>query len=246
MMLGLLPWIALCNAKPSESDLPVIKIASLDWPPYTAEYLPEQGFTTALVKRVFLNMGYQLEVVFLPWSRAIYESKHRQSEYIGYFPEYPLDDNDVQLSASLGKSEINLIQHIDSNIIIGRTLDLKRYSFFVVKDYVNTPELDDYIARNVVQPLISLSDKNSILKIAYKRADLAVIDGKVFDYLITHDEELQAKAKGKVKLHPFALGAQTLHIAFNKHNPKYPELVNQFNAELLRLLNESQIDATAN
>ncbi len=235
-------WLWPCQPLLAEqpTTLPVVKIVSLDWPPYTGANEPGQGVITVALRRIFLRLGYQLDVEFMPWSRAMLEVRRPKSDYIGYFPEYPIEDPLVQLSDSIGSSELRLIQHVDSNISLQQTLDLQRYSFFVVKDYVNTAELDLLIAQRRLTPQLSLSDKNSIQKIVYKRGELAVIDGKVFQHLIKHDAELMATAQGKVRLHPFVLGQQSLHVAFNKQHPAYPQLLQQLNAELRKLqLNHS-------
>jgi polar amino acid transport system substrate-binding protein len=234
---SVLLWLGPCQpilaAEPAA--LPVLKIVSLDWPPYTGANEPGQGSATVTLRRVFLRLGYQLDVEFMPWSRAMLEAKRPQSSYIGYFPEYPIDDPQVQLSASIGSSELRLIQHVDNHFAVNSVLDLLHHAFFVVKDYVNTPELDRLIAQRKLKPQLSLSDKNSIQKIAYKRGELAVIDAKVFQHLISHDTELLATVQGKVRLHPFVLGQQSLHVAFNKQHPSYPKLLQQLNAELSKL-----------
>ena len=41
------------------------------WEPYYSETLPNGGVVTEIVRRAFEISGYQIEVTWLPWARAI-------------------------------------------------------------------------------------------------------------------------------------------------------------------------------
>lgn len=232
LLLLLLPMLAQALLTPAA--LPVIRIASLEWPPYTSAGQPAGGFTTELVRETFLRMGYRLEVEFMPWSRAIREASRADPVFFGYFPEYPLKNKQFLLSASIGSSELRLIQHTERQLSVTATVDLARHSLLVVQDYVNTDELDRLILEGIIQPQISLSDKKSIQMIARKRADLAVIDKKVFQHLIRYDAELAHTVSNRVRLHPFVLGQQSLHLAVNRQYPGAVALLKAFDAELAK------------
>lgn len=64
-----------------------VYLTSLEWPPYSSAELPNQGASIAVAKAAFAAMGYQLEVEFYPWSRAVALAT-RDKKYAGYFPEY--------------------------------------------------------------------------------------------------------------------------------------------------------------
>jgi polar amino acid transport system substrate-binding protein len=63
----------------------VVQLTSLDWPPYSSKSLSEQGASVAVAKAAFKAMGYELQVSFYPWSRAIALAKDSSSQYAGYF-----------------------------------------------------------------------------------------------------------------------------------------------------------------
>src|SRR3990167_6079785 len=73
---------------PTVAAAEIIRLASLEWPPYTGAQLPDGGESTATLKAAFAAAGYQLEVDFLPWERALALAKAPNSGYAGYFPEY--------------------------------------------------------------------------------------------------------------------------------------------------------------
>lgn len=48
-----------------------IRIAAIDWCPQICVGKQEQGYVVDIVKEVYKDSGYKLEIEFLPWSRAI-------------------------------------------------------------------------------------------------------------------------------------------------------------------------------
>lgn len=57
----------------------VIRLTSLEWPPYSGKYLPEGGISIKIAKEAFLAEGYTLHVDFYPWARTVkagLESNH--------------------------------------------------------------------------------------------------------------------------------------------------------------------------
>lgn len=65
----------------------VIRLTSLEWPPYSGEKVAEQGASVAVVRAAAAAMGYTLEVKFFPWSRAVAMAQDEKSGMHGYFPE---------------------------------------------------------------------------------------------------------------------------------------------------------------
>ena len=50
-------------------------MATIDWPPYYSEHLYKQGPITEITRQVLAKLGYQLNVSFIPWKRAIEHTK---------------------------------------------------------------------------------------------------------------------------------------------------------------------------
>jgi len=49
---------------------PQLRMATLEYPPYSSEHLPDGGSIVALTRRAFAVRGYPLQIDFLPWARA--------------------------------------------------------------------------------------------------------------------------------------------------------------------------------
>lgn len=223
-------WWSLALCCPLLSAEPV-RLASLDWPPYTGQEMNQQGETTMLVRRVFQSMGLDMQTEFLPWSRAIRASEKPDSPYAGYFPEYPNHNKDFLLSDSLGVSELGFVEASAKPLGQLTSEALKSLQLGVVQDYVNLQLVDQMIQSGQLQPQLALSDRQNILKVALGRLDLAVIDRRVLEYLLRYDSEVKRLATGKVQFNSSLLELKTLHLALRRQS-SHQTLMQQFNHHL--------------
>jgi polar amino acid transport system substrate-binding protein len=164
------------------------KMTSLDWPPYTDEKLPAQGAASAVVAEAIKASGNHVKIEFYPWSRSVYLVKTGKS-HIAYFPEYYSKSNEAEFlySDPIGVGPLVFIER-KANPIQWTTYDsLKGKKIGVVKDYVNTDELDAKIASKVLFADVAPDDVKNILKLAAGRVDIAVIDTNVFNFLVQNN-----------------------------------------------------------
>jgi len=89
---------------------PLVRLAVSEWPPFTGEHLPGNGIGTDTLRQMLGRAGYQLELVWLPWTRAVRDGSGMDSKLDGYFPEYTTADTRrrCQLSAPIGMSVLGL------------------------------------------------------------------------------------------------------------------------------------------
>ncbi|WP_394202151.1 substrate-binding periplasmic protein [Shewanella waksmanii] len=66
----LLLSLLLLSASPAHSE--TISIAAIDWCPQICPEKQNQGFVIDIVKRVFEQSPYELDINYYPWSRAIF------------------------------------------------------------------------------------------------------------------------------------------------------------------------------
>ena len=224
----------------------VIRLASLDWPPYTGYQLEQQGETTVLLRQVFSAMNMELQTEFLPWSRAIRDSEKTNGTYAGYFPEYQNQNTKFILSDSLGVSELGFVEATAKPLGPLSFPLLPKLQLGVVQDYVNLTVVDQMIARGQLTPQLAFSDRQNILKVALGRLDLAVIDRRVLLYLLEHDADVKRLAKGKVQFNASLTELKTLHLAL-KSDPTHQLLLEKFNQHLQKLKSDSvALPAVAN
>lgn len=229
-LLGLLLSASAPASQPLQQSTNTVYLASLEWPPYTGQQLANGGKTAELVSHIFQQMGYQVVIDFLPWSRAVKFSTGPKPKYLAYFPEYPLEHEDLQLSGCIGYSHVGLAEHKEAPLQINSYTDLQDYRLGVVQDYVNTTTIDQMIEDKLLKVEVSLNDKQNLLRLAHQRLDAAVIDYDVMQYLIATEPEL-TPFKQVLQFNHSEYEMKTLHMAVNIHHPA-AALLTEFNQKL--------------
>lgn len=195
-----------------------VYMTSLHWPPYTGKELLDQGRTIKQAKQVFTSMGYQLEVDFFPWGRAIALGLDENSKYLGYLPEYFHEKltSRCTFSEAMGFSPLGFAQ-LKSNPISWKSLDDIQTlpSIGVVKDYVNSSKLDAKITNGEIKADEAVNDLENIKKLGAKRVPIIVIDENVLRYLLRTEPEL-AHLKDKVEMNNKLLEKKSLYLCFKK------------------------------
>ena len=135
-----------------------LRLASLDWPPYTGYQLEQQGETTVLLRQVFAAMQQEVQTEFLPWSRAIRASEKTGGLYAGYFPEYQTHNPKFILSDSLGVSELGFVEATAKPLGQLSMAVLAKFQLGVVQDYVNLTVVDQMIGRGQLTPELAFSE----------------------------------------------------------------------------------------
>jgi len=213
----------------------VVRLTSLDWPPYSGKHLAQQGASVAVAKAAFKAMGYDLQVSFFPWSRAVALAKDGKSNFSGYFPEYYSDDTakDFIYSEAMGSGPLGFAERKDNSIVWSDLNDLKAYKIGVVQDYINTTDFDAMVASKALKTSSTTSDTKNLLKMVNGRLDLAVVDKNVMNYLFKTDKGL-AKKSANAQFNSTLLEDKKLFICFKK-NAKGEELAKIYNEGLKKI-----------
>lgn len=213
----------------------VVRLTSLDWPPYSGKHLAQQGASVAVAKAAFKAMGYDLQVSFFPWSRAVALAKDGKSNFSGYFPEYYSDDTakDFIYSEAMGSGPLGFAERKDNSIAWSDLNDLKAYKIGVVQDYINTTDFDAMVASKALKTSSTTSDTKNLLKMVNGRLDLAVVDKNVMNYLFKTDKAL-AKKSANAQFNSTLLEDKKLFICFKK-NAKGEELAKIYNEGLKKI-----------
>ncbi|NQD36444.1 transporter substrate-binding domain-containing protein [Permianibacter sp. IMCC34836] len=193
----------------------VIRLASLEWPPYTGEQLPDGGSTSAVLKAAFAAAGYQLEIDYLPWERTLALANSADSGYAGYFPEYFSSEISEHFlySVPIGSGPLGLAQRRVKPLVWQQLTDLQPFTIGVVQGYVNTEEFDASVAAGLQRVQPAGSDAQNLKKLAAGRIDAAVIDYNVMRYLLRHDQSL-TPVKQLLEFNPRLLEDKLLFVCF--------------------------------
>ena len=223
----------------SPSQPPMIYLATLEWPPYSSKHLPNGGETVEKVVSVFKRMGYDPQIEFLPWSRAVRGTSGVSPTYLGFFPEYPSENSHFIFSDALGESVIGFVYKKSKKLELTTITSLTKYRLGVVKDYINTPEIDRLIQSGEIKPNVAINDRQNLVSLLNDEIDIAVIDERVMLYILENDPGLKQRAKAKFIFDKTLSRRQTLHLAFSRYHPE-SALFQRFNATLKQMNLEIQ------
>lgn len=213
----------------------VIRLTSLEWPPYSGAKLDQEGASVAVVRAAVEAMGYKLEVKFFPWNRAVALAKDPNGGFHGYFPEYYSDElaKEWVFSDPIGTGPLGFVEPTAAPVAWASLADLKDKTIGTVDGYVNTAEFDAMAASGALKVEPVVDDATNVKKVAAGRVPLAVIDRNVLNYLLANDPSLAA-ARGKVQFNARLLEDKALYVALQR-SPKGEEAARVINEGLKKI-----------
>ncbi|MFC3095110.1 amino acid ABC transporter substrate-binding protein [Alteromonas sediminis] len=239
----------------SQGNRNTLRGVTLDWPPYIAQSLCDKGWVFRLAVATVLESGFDLEIVFLPWARAVREAEQGKADFL--FPEYfieetaPSDNFDsktrrqlLALSLPFPGGPIGLTKKSSNDFVYnGDLLSLQTKLVGVVRGYQNTPAFDKLMDNGILR-VTEATDDNHLLRLLLNgRVDVAVGDPLVFDDLyqeIVNGSE-PTTLPSITHLTP-SLGVKDLYFAFSKQTPDWQATIQLFNQTLLKFTNNSIIE----
>jgi polar amino acid transport system substrate-binding protein len=208
-----------------------VVLTTLSWEPYYGPELPDQGFVTELSRAAFSRMGYDLEIRFLPWARALKMAESGGSDGVlgGYYSEERAQS--LAFSEPLYSVEVVFAKLKHRDIPYRSLEDLKPYSIGYTRGGVVNREFD---AATFLRIEESVDQKNTLQRLLAGRIDLMMDARPVILHLLNGPFSGNADAvellSPPVSMHP-------LYNAFSKKKSDYRELTAAFN-EGLRLIKE--------
>lgn len=232
LLLGLLFLGLLTASTAGHADDRTVRLTSLDWPPYTGSELPDGGASVVVARAAFEAMGYELEVSFYPWNRAVNLARDGE-RYHGYFPEYYASSIEAEFhfSDAMGSGPLGLAEQADNPFEWDSIEDLHGLRIGVVSGYVNTDAFDAAVAAGDIQGMEAPADSNNLRMLQAGRLQMTVIDQNVMNYLLATE---LPDAADSLSFNPRLLEDKSLHICFSR-TERGEELVEIFNQGLEKI-----------
>ena len=210
------------------------KMTSLDWPPYTNDQLAAQGASSAVVTEAMKAAGNAVKIEFYAWTRTVNLAKS-DAAYIAYFPEYYSKENAAEFlySDPIGTGPLVFVERKAAPVTWTSYDSLKGKKIGVVKDYVNTEELDAKIASKALSADVAPDDVKNLLKLAAGRIDVAVVDVNVYNYLAKNDASVKGVA-AQLQVNAKVLEDKKLFVCFKK-SPEGEKALKAFNQGLKKV-----------
>ena len=205
-----------------------LTLVSTDYPPYFASDLSEGGTLTAIARAAFKAEGYDMDVVYRPWARVMYEVKN--GEHDGVLAVwYSADREDfLAYSDSVAQTKIGFYGRRNKPIKVNDLASLHSYTVGTVRGYANPPSFD---AANLHTEEV-VDDLTNLKKLAAERIDLALIDMALAHWLIS--KNLPASGSKISALEP-PVETMPLYIGISRKLPDYAKVVADFNRGLTKI-----------
>ncbi|MFZ5722435.1 MAG: substrate-binding periplasmic protein [Pseudomonadota bacterium] len=212
-----------------------VRCATEPYPPYVSPALPGNGWLWELVHAAFASQGIEATLEFLPWARAVEETRsgardcllaafHTEERARWFIYSQPIGEVRTGFFRRRDRTDIRFDGSMDS---------LRRWSIGVGRHYANS-ELFDRDARLNKIPLDSSEQGMRMLYL--RRIDLMAGAETVDRYHLRHALEPQHPGIGDaVEFIEPPLQVQPLYAAFSRQRHDHAGLVRIFNAGLAKL-----------
>lgn len=177
-------WLA-CSAQ-AQAPPKLMRLSTLEWPPYTGALLPQGGLSTRVTSVVAKAAGYRLVTASFEWSTTV-EKGEKDPNFDGYFPEYytQVREQACHLSQPIGTSVLGLASLRSAPIQWNGLGELSGYRLGVVDGYSNGEEFDQRVKEKRQPVELAPSDALNVNKLRNGRIKGIVIDKNVLDYTLS-------------------------------------------------------------
>lgn len=207
--------------------LKLMRLATLEWPPYNGQLLPQDGLSTRIATVVAKAAGYRLISASFEWASTV-EKGERDPNYEGYFPVYFSTEREkvCHLSQSIGTSLLGLATLKGAPLPWNTISDLEQYKLGVVEGYVNGDAFDKAIKEKRQMVEVGVSDAFNVKRLREGKIRGIVIDKNVLNYTLS-----RLGGAEQVVFNPRPIAQLPLHVCF-KSSPVGLEMRNAFDAAL--------------
>jgi len=211
-----------------------VVLGAYEFPPFVGEQLPNGGIFTEITVEAFKKVGYQVEVQFLPFARALQYGKDGEVDGIVMFWHNTEREQWFIFSDPLPTSQVGFYKRKNDTISFTTYANLKSYRIGVCRGYANPPGFDEAQLKTDVVT----TDKQNLQKLQAKRIDLALIEKRMAQYLI-QTEFPQFAAELEWMKPPLEIKQQYLGVS--KKAVAYEQKLHDFNQGLKQLTDEGVV-----
>lgn len=231
LMLGLICSLLACHAV---AQRPILQIATGELAPYATALRPDNGIALSVVQEAFQTQGFDVQYTFLPWSRALAETKVGKWDGTAYWGKKPVHETDFLISDNVLTEQWVFVHRKDLNFDWHALSDLRPYRVAMVRDYTYTPGLWAMAQAGELK-VENLPDDISALKLLLLgRIDLAPMERNVACDLLrrkfSKEEAAQLTAHPKLMTETF-----TTHLMLPRKRTQSNARMQAFNQGLKQL-----------
>ncbi len=213
-----------------------IRLATVQWEPYYGRGLKNQGYISEITRKAFERAGYEVEIRFMPWKRAIHDTKN--GHYDGLMGLYHTKERAEWLnySESIAAIRIVLFSHKEKDITYSKLSDLKPYKIGIERGFAYTEEFDsaDFLQKEPVRE--GMLNYKKLLK---GRIDLVAASEKVFLHMVNSKGE---NASDKLRVIEPPLTVSRIYNGITRKKKGHEKIVADFNQGLKQIKQDGTFD----
>lgn len=204
-----------------------LRLATLEYPPYSSAHLAGGGSIVELTVRAFATQGQAVRIDFLPWARV--RADLHSGLYQGALALWPQEIREEKLIASrpLFYSQLGLFVRRSKPARFKQVSELRGRKVGIVRGYGYPPHL--LHSGLVLEEAVD--DISNLRKLKARRFDLVLLERTVGETLIQGDAEL----RGKLVWQEPALERIPLFVGFRPQKPGQPDWAAVFERGLREL-----------
>ncbi|MDP3816747.1 ABC transporter substrate-binding protein [Pseudomonas sp.] len=180
-------FLLLFNS-PSQAE-PALRMATLEYPPYSSAHLRNGGSIVELTRRAFAVQGHEVQIDFLPWARV--RADLHTGNYQGALALWPKEVREERLIASrpLFYSELGLFVRRGDLLRFSTLSQLAGEKLGIVRGYGYPQHILD--AGLVLEEAVD--DISNLRKLQAGRFNLVLLEHRVGEHLIANDPQLRGQ-----------------------------------------------------
>lgn len=232
-------WLPLC-VPAHAAVLPVLRLGAANWPPYSikgSELRP--GLAQELLTPIVARLGLTLEVVHLPWSRALVEARNGRLD--GLLTATPAEAHGLALTRqSTFVYEVVFLTRADSSWRYQGSASLKEVRLGVVPDYGYGEPIDSHVAEER-GPLMRISGSESVPRLI-KLLQLGRIDAMAEDRQVVQWHAARGQVSMQGLREAGSLGPQPVFVALHPQRAQQDQLLKRLDAELAKPSTRTELE----
>ena len=189
----------------------------------------KDGYLVAITTEAFNRVGYDVEITYMPWKRALANVVNGYEEAL-LAAYYTKERSESMLySDSIGQTEIVLFKRQKSTIEYSDLTDLKSYTIGTIRGAATSTEFD---AADYLEKIVLPSPDIMIKMLLADRIDLLVEQRKVIHTYLKN--QFPNDINSLSALAP-PLQVSKYFCTFSKKSPRHEKLVSDFNQGLQQI-----------
>lgn len=207
-----------------------VSLAAMEVPPFYGEDLPENGFIAAITREAFQRAGYQFEIQFMPWKRALGGAQN--GLFDGVLGLYITEEREKTLLFT------DTIYESHQVFIQKRTSQKKHEQNNELNNVLIAVQIGTHQAKAATELGFNIYPTNtnvdSLILLVKERVDLALMSFENFRYIQHSEEGISINWNGIEVVEPPFHG-YGIYNAFSRKLPQSEEITQVFNKQLLAM-----------